>query len=68
MQKSVIKVSGMSCKHCEKTVKDAVSALPGVKSATADHKKGQLAVTHNMALCSLAAIKQAVAESGYQAV
>ena len=35
-----LKVKGMTCGHCEMRVKKALEAVPGVKSAKPDHKKG----------------------------
>ena len=37
-----IKVSGMSCPHCEKSVCQAAMAVNGVKDAKASAKKGIL--------------------------
>lgn len=35
-----ITVDGMSCEHCEQTVEEALEAVAGVTSATADHEAG----------------------------
>ena len=35
-----LKVKGMTCGHCEMRVRKALEAIPGVKSAKSDHKKG----------------------------
>ncbi len=35
-----LKVTGMSCTHCEMRVKKALESVKGVQSAKADHKKG----------------------------
>ena len=35
-----LKVSGMSCNHCEMRMKNALESVDGVQSAVADHKKG----------------------------
>lgn len=40
-----LKVKGMTCGHCEMRVKKALEAVPGVKEAKADHKKGVATVT-----------------------
>lgn len=39
-----IKVNGMTCQHCEMRVRKAIEAVPGVKSAKPDHKKGTVVV------------------------
>ncbi len=40
----VLKVGGMMCSHCEKTVKDALEALDFVEEAVADHKSGTVSL------------------------
>ena len=35
-----LKVKGMTCGHCEMRVRKALEAIPGVKSAKSDYKKG----------------------------
>jgi copper chaperone CopZ len=35
-----LKVTGMSCGHCEMRVKKALESVKGVQSAKADHEKG----------------------------
>ena len=34
--KTTFRVPGMSCAHCEKSIKEAVSALQGVEAVTID--------------------------------
>ena len=36
MEKSIIRVDGMSCQHCVKAVSGAVNALPGIESVEVD--------------------------------
>ena len=40
-----LRIRGMMCEHCEARVKQALEALPGVESASADHKAGTARVT-----------------------
>lgn len=40
MKKIELKISGMSCEHCEMRVRKALKGVEGVKSAKVDHKKG----------------------------
>lgn len=62
-----IKVEGMMCGHCEKTVKDALEAIDGVKSAEVSHEQ-------NSARLELAnevsddTIAEAVADKGYKLI
>ncbi|MCD7804530.1 MAG: sulfite exporter TauE/SafE family protein [Oscillospiraceae bacterium] len=64
MKKSVIHVTGMTCRNCECRVEGAVSAIEGVSSATADCGKGQLTVEYSSP-CTEAKIKAAIEETGY---
>ena len=43
--KKTLKVEGMMCAHCEARVKKTLEAIPGVKSAAADHTTGTAVVT-----------------------
>ena len=40
-----LRVTGMSCGHCEMRVSKALMAVPGVKDAQADHTKERAVVT-----------------------
>ena len=58
-------VAGMTCGHCVRSVETAVSALPGVTSASVDLVPGgssRLAVTGS---AHAADIRQAVTDAGY---
>ena len=59
-----MKIEGMMCGHCEKTVKTALEAIPGVEEATADHENGT-AVIIMAPNADLEAMKQAVQKVGY---
>ncbi|MBQ4046181.1 MAG: heavy metal translocating P-type ATPase, partial [Lachnospiraceae bacterium] len=39
--KKTILVGGMMCDHCERAIKGALEAIPGVASASADHESGK---------------------------
>lgn len=57
-------VTGMTCEHCEKSVQEEISEIPGVTDVVASHTSGEVAVTgDNVADDQVAA---AVAEAGYQ--
>ncbi len=58
-------VSGMTCGHCELSIREEVEALPGVTSATADRTTGTLVVTGN---ADDAAVEAAVKDAGYEVV
>jgi copper ion binding protein len=67
MQKTLIKVDGMSCQHCVKAVTDAVKALNGVKTVKVDLDAGTADVEYDTAAVTLESIKAAITEEGYEA-
>ena len=44
MAKKTLKVEGMMCGNCTAKVEAALGALPGVRSAVADYKRGTAVV------------------------
>ncbi|BBY98758.1 heavy-metal-associated domain-containing protein [Mycolicibacterium fallax] len=66
MASSEYQVSGMSCGHCEKAVRDEVGGLPGVANIEVSAQTGRLVVTADAV--DDAAVLAAVAEAGYSAV
>ena len=57
-------VTGMSCGHCELSVREEVEELAGVESARADHTTGRLVVRGDGV--DDEAVRAAVAEAGYE--
>jgi copper chaperone len=68
MEKTVLKVDGMSCEHCVKAVTKAVSALPGIGGVTVDLKTGTVTVEHDPAQSPAAQIAFEIEEQGYDVV
>jgi copper ion binding protein len=66
MNKTIIKVDGMTCAHCESHVNSTIRRLPGIKKAKASVKKKEVLVKYNPELVSLDQIKAAIAETGYE--
>ena len=66
-EKVELKVTGMNCGHCEMAVKKALEALPGVKSAQADHKAAKAVVEIEGGQTSRQAMVEAVKKAGYEA-
>ncbi len=63
--KTVIKVSGMMCGHCEKRVTDALMGLPFVKSAEADFNKGTVEL-ELQGEADNRLMKKVIAQAGYK--
>ena len=60
MEKVVIRVEGMSCSHCENSLKKAVGALDGVNGVTVDLKVKTVTVDYEVSKVSLDQIKLSV--------
>jgi len=67
MEKIVLQVNGMSCGHCEKAVTNALLDL-GVANATANSKSGQVSIEFDPTVITADAIKNEIAETGYEVV
>ncbi len=57
-------VTGMTCGHCELSVREELEELDGVLDVSADHATGQVVVTSSGPLDE-AAVAAAVEEAGY---
>ena len=64
-EKQIFRVDGMMCGHCEKTVQDALLALPFVTEARADYKKGEVLVTL-FEDGDINAVRETIKNHGYQ--
>jgi copper chaperone len=65
MQKTVLKVDGMSCEHCVKAITKAVGALNGVGGVQVDLKAKTVSVEHDPAQAPLDKIKAEIEDQGY---
>lgn len=66
MEDAVIKIKGMMCGHCEKTVTEAAMSIKGVTKASSDFKKGEAKVSFDSSMTTLETIKKAITEAGYE--
>lgn len=57
-------VTGMTCGHCELSVREEVEELAGIESAEADRSTGRLVVRGETV--DDASVRAAVAEAGYE--
>jgi copper chaperone len=64
---TVIRVEGMTCEHCVKTVTQALLALPGVESAKVDLARGTASVTYDGSRVSSDQLTRTIRSAGYQA-
>ncbi len=63
-----LKVQGMSCDHCVMHVTRALEELDGVSEANVSLDKGVAVVEYDDGKTDVAAMKEAVAETGYEIV
>lgn len=63
---STFQVTGMTCGHCEMSVREEVSEIPGVQNVDVSHETGSLVVSSEHPLED-AAVLAAVTEAGYSA-
>ncbi|OPY58305.1 MAG: Copper chaperone CopZ [Pelotomaculum sp. PtaU1.Bin035] len=61
-----LNVEGMSCSHCEHSVKKSVGALAGVNSVAVDLKGEKVTVEYDAEKVNLDKIKEAIEDQGYE--
>jgi copper chaperone CopZ len=66
MVTETIAVAGMTCGGCEQRVRDAVMALPGAVSVTAEHIGDEVEVTFDPSRLDVKAICDTIAAAGYR--
>jgi copper chaperone len=65
MNTLTLTVTGMSCMGCVNSVKQLVSALPGIAGVEVDLASGRVDVTHDPAQSDRQAICEAIINGGY---
>ena len=65
MEKTVLRVMGMSCGHCKAAVENTVAALPGIASVEVDLDKQEAIVLFDAGLVTLHQISAAIDEAGF---
>jgi len=68
MKTTVLKVNGMSCEHCVKSITKAVSALPGIGSVKVDLNAMTVSVEHDPDQSPLDKIKTEIEDQGYDVI
>jgi len=61
-----IKVNGMTCGGCERSVQNALTSHQGVKAATADRGKGIVTIDFDPAVIQKAELEKAILAAGFQ--
>ncbi len=60
-----LNVEGMSCSHCENSVKKAVGALNGVDKVEVDLKSKKVTIEFDPEKVSVVTIKDTIEDQGY---
>jgi copper chaperone len=68
METTILKVNGMSCDHCVKSITKAVSALPGIGGVMVDLKAKTVSVEHDPNQSPLDKIKAEIEDQGYDVI
>ncbi|MEW6423240.1 MAG: heavy-metal-associated domain-containing protein [Bacillota bacterium] len=63
--KLLLKIEGMHCDHCQRSVENAVKAVPGVARVAVDLSGGAAEVVYEPGVAGPEAIKKAVRDAGY---
>ena len=67
MAKLTLKVTGMTCGHCQKRVEKALAEVPGVYSAIVDLQAGIAELDFDDDAATIDELTAAVAKAGYAA-
>ena len=67
MATTTLKVTGMTCGHCVRSVSEAIGSLEGVQSADVQLESGRATVTYDERQVSPRDLVGAVLEEGYTA-
>jgi len=66
MNNTTLRISGMTCEHCARTVEDALSGVPGITSASVSYDDGLASVSAQNEIITDTLVR-AVKASGYNA-
>ena len=62
---TTLEVSGMTCGHCESSVKNALESLNGVTTVEVHLDTGKVDVSYEEAQVTIADMREAVEDQGY---
>ena len=67
MATTTLKVTGMSCEHCVRSVTNALKGVDGVQDAQVDLKAGRAVVDYDAGKTDARQLANAVTDEGYTA-
>jgi copper chaperone len=65
MEKVELKVEGMTCGGCVKSIQNALTARKGVNSAVADLEAGTVAIEFDGKVIQRSVLEQAIVDAGF---
>ncbi len=65
MDQITLKVKGMTCGGCKKSVETGVASLPGVERVNVELDTGKVEVSYNEGQVDITQIKSAIQKKGY---
>lgn len=68
LQELQLKIAGMTCGHCEKSVASAIQKLDGIEHVVVDHRVGLATVRFDNAKVTVEQLRQAVNDTGVYSV
>ena len=68
LKKAKIKIDGMSCQHCVKTVTDVMMDIDGVSQVKVNLKKGEARLKFERDLLDLELLETAIVTAGFEFV
>jgi len=66
MQTVTLKISGMTCQGCVRSVTKVLQNVPGVESAEVSLERGEAKVAYDPARAATAGLTAAVEDAGYE--
>mgnify|MGYP001578096304 CR=1 FL=1 len=64
---SVVKVQGMTCQGCVKSVTRVLQALPGVEAVEVSLERGEASLRYDPAQATIEQLRRAVEDAGFEA-
>ena len=66
-QFALIRIEGMHCHKCERSIQKLLASQPGVREVEVDFNSGQASILFDRGSVSVAALMEAINEAGYRA-
>lgn len=67
MESTIVKVGGMSCQGCVKSVTKVLLEMPGVNSAEVSLERGEASVAYDAAKVTREAMMRVIDDAGFEA-